>query len=60
MLYQYLIVHRDDKDFFDGIYIDELEGKKILLNYFLERYRNNTALLIGRSKQEIVSLTMCM
>lgn len=60
MLYQYLIVRRDDKDFFDGIYIDELEGKKVLLNYFLERYRNNTALLIGRSKQEIVSLTMCM
>lgn len=28
MLYQCLIVSRDDKDLLDGIYVDELEGVK--------------------------------
>lgn len=48
MLYQCLVVSRDDKDFFDGIYIDEL---KILLNHFLEGL---LSLIVDRSNQEIV------
>lgn len=54
MLYQCLMVSRDDKDLLDGV--DECI--KIMLNRFLERYCNNIALLSGKSKQDIVSLTM--